>query len=125
MTTDKLNIFINQKFPDPAANDLLARELSAHRIIFSQSITTSNLSASQSDPAINDADVAFGQPDPAAVIAAPKLKWVHLTSAGYERYDRADLRAALGARDGFLTNSPSVYEEPCHEHIAALTPAPT
>src|SRR5438270_9045931 len=120
MTNDKLNIFINQKFPDESANALLARELAPHRVIYSQSITTSNLSASQPDPAINDADVAFGQPDPAAVIAAPKLKWVHLTSAGYERYDRADLRAALGARDGFLTNSSSVYEEPCAEHVVAM-----
>src|SRR6266581_9200210 len=120
MTNDKLTIFINQKFPDPAANDLLARELSAHRVIYSQSITTSNLSASQSDPAINEADVAFGQPDPAAVIAAPKLNWVHLTSAGYERYDREDLRAALRSRGAILTNSSSVYEEPCAEHVVAM-----
>jgi phosphoglycerate dehydrogenase-like enzyme len=120
MTNDKLTIFINQKFPDPAANDLLARELSAHRVIYSQSITTSNLSASQADPAINEADVAFGQPDPAAIITAQKLKWAHLTSAGYERYDRADLRTALSTRGGILTNSSSVYEEPCAEHVVAM-----
>jgi phosphoglycerate dehydrogenase-like enzyme len=120
MSNTELTIFVNQKFPDENANQLLAKSLSGHRVIFSKSLTNSNLAASTADPAIDDADIAFGQPDPAAVMTAPKLKWVHLTSAGYERYDRADLRAALSGRGGILTNSSSVYEEPCAEHIVAM-----
>jgi phosphoglycerate dehydrogenase-like enzyme len=115
-----LTIFVNQKFPNEAANALLAQSLAGHRVVYSKSITTSNLAASGADPAIDEADVAFGQPDPAAVIKAPKLKWVHLTSAGYDRYDRPDLRAAFKSRGAVVTNSSSVYEEPCAEHIVAM-----
>src|SRR5205823_1544574 len=81
---------------------------------------TSNLAASAYDPAIEEADVAFGQPDPTAIMNAPRLRWAHLTSAGYDRYDRADLRSALAARGAVLTNSSSVYEEPCAEHAVAM-----
>jgi phosphoglycerate dehydrogenase-like enzyme len=120
MDTARLTIFVNQKFPDADANALLERSLAGHRVLFSRSVTTSNLAASAADPAIDDADVAFGQPDPAACAAAPKLKWLHLTSAGYDRYDRPDLRAALAARGAVVTNSSSVYEEPCAQHAVAM-----
>jgi phosphoglycerate dehydrogenase-like enzyme len=120
MKTDRLTIFINQKFPDEPANALLAQSLAGHNIVYSQSFTTSNLAASAADPAIQDADIAFGQPDPLAIQSAPRLKWIHLTSAGYDRYDRDDLRATLRARNGVLTNSSSVYEEPCAQHIVAM-----
>jgi phosphoglycerate dehydrogenase-like enzyme len=120
MSNNRLTIFVNQKFPDETANTLLANSLARHEVVYSKSITTSNLAASGHDSAIDQADVAFGQPDPVAVIAAPKLKWVQLTSAGYDRYDREDLRAAMKARGGMVTNSSSVYEEPCAEHLVAM-----
>jgi phosphoglycerate dehydrogenase-like enzyme len=120
MSNNRLTIFINQKFPDEAANALLAKSLAGHDVVYSKSITTSNLAASSHDSVIDTANVAFGQPDPAALIAAPKLKWAHLTSAGYDRYDREDLRAAMKARGGMITNSSSVYEEPCAEHLVAM-----
>jgi len=120
MADAPLTIFVNQKFPDDAANALLKDSLAAHTLIYSRSITTSNLAASAFDPAIESADVAFGQPDPAAIRLASRLKWAHLTSAGWDRYDRPDLRAALGERGGALTNSSSVYEEPCAQHALAM-----
>src|SRR3954447_25499658 len=120
MADAPLTIFVNQKFPDDAANALLKDSLAAHTLVYSQSITTSNLAASAYDPAIESADVALGQPDPAALLKAPRLKWAHLTSAGWDRYDRPDLRAALTDRGAALTNSSSVYEEPCAEHALAM-----
>jgi phosphoglycerate dehydrogenase-like enzyme len=120
MTPQPLTVFVNQKFPDGAANDLLARGLAPHSLVYSRSLTASNLAASAHDPAVDSADVAFGQPDPASILDAPRLKWVHLTSAGYDRYDRDDLRAALAARGGILTNSSSVYDEPCAQHALAM-----
>ncbi len=120
MSNNRLTIFVNQKFPDEAANALLAKSLAGHDVVYSKSITTSNLATSGHDSAIDSADVAFGQPDPAAVIGAAKLKWVHLTSAGYDRYDREDLRTAMKSRGGMVTNSSSVYEEPCAEHLVAM-----
>ena len=115
-----LTIFVNQQFPDDAANALLKSSLSAHHLVFSQSLTTSNLAASGPDPAIDAADVAFGQPDPAALLTAGRLKWAHLTSAGYDRYDRPDLRAAFKERGAVLTNSSSVYDEPCAQHALSM-----
>jgi phosphoglycerate dehydrogenase-like enzyme len=120
MPDARLTIFVNQKFPDAAANALLTDSLVRHNVVFSRALTTSNLAASGHDPAIDAADVAFGQPDPAALLAAPRLKWAHLTSAGWDRYDRADLRAALGERGAALTNSSSVYEDPCAQHALSM-----
>ena len=122
MAQQGLTVFCNQKFPDETANAALVEGVKSagHRLVYSKAITTSNLSAAAGDPAIPEADVAFGQPDPQALIAAPRLKWVHLTSAGWDRYDREDLRAALGARGGMLSNSSWVYEEPCAEHVFGM-----
>ena len=122
MLTQALTFFVNQRFPDDEANELLARSLAewGPRVVYSASLTTSNLAASSHDPAIGEADVAFGQPDPGAIVNAPRLRWVHLTSAGWDRYDRADLRAAFGARGAVVTNSSSVYEEPCAEHVVGM-----
>jgi phosphoglycerate dehydrogenase-like enzyme len=120
MPDARLTIFVNQKFPDDAANALLKDSLAGHNVVYSQSLTTSNLAASAHDPAIESADVAFGQPDPAALLTAPKLKWAHLTSAGWDRYDRPDLRSSLGQRGAALTNSSSVYDDPCAQHALSM-----
>lgn len=66
------------------------------------------------------AQVVFGQPDPASLLKNPDLRWVHLSSAGYTRYDRDDLRETFRARGVTLTNSSSVFDEPCAQHLAAM-----
>lgn len=65
-------------------------------------------------------DIAFGQPDRQIVIDSPSLRWVHLSSAGYTNYDNDVVRAALKKRGAILTNSSSVYDEPCAEHALAM-----
>lgn len=67
-----------------------------------------------------EADIAFGQPDPDAVIAATGLRWIHIASAGYTRYDRDDFRNALRARGAHFTNSSHVFDEPCAQHVLAM-----
>jgi phosphoglycerate dehydrogenase-like enzyme len=64
--------------------------------------------------------VAFGQPAVEQVIASPRLRWAHLSSAGFTPYDREDVRAALAARGAALTKSSLVYDEPCAEHLLAF-----
>jgi phosphoglycerate dehydrogenase-like enzyme len=86
----------------------------------SPAMQASNLVAGKSDPTLAQADIALGQPDPAAVIAAPRVKWVHLTSAGYDRYDRPEFREAMRARGGMLTTSSGVYDDPCAQHVLAM-----
>src|SRR5690348_14285473 len=93
--------------------------LRGHRLIFPASLSKSNLAAGTHDPALAEADVAFGQPDPKQCMELPRLKWVHLTTAGYTRYDRDDLRQAFRSRGATLTNSSQVYSEPCAQHALA------
>jgi len=90
-----------------AAQDLFRQETANHQVV-----------TGADDLA--QADLAFGQPDPETVITSARLRWVHLTSAGYTRYDRDDLRAALQKRGAMLTNSSHVYDEPCAQHTLAL-----
>lgn len=66
------------------------------------------------------ADIAFGQPDAGQVLASSRLKWVHITSAGYTRYDTEEMREALQARQVLFTNSSHVYDAPCAQHVLAM-----
>ena len=114
-------VWCNMSFPAAAMERLKAGVAEAGcSLDLSENLTASNLVAAKADPKLAEADVAFGQPDPDAITSLPKLRWVHLTSAGYDRYDRADLRAAFGKRGAAVTNSSWVYEEPCAEHVLAM-----
>lgn len=119
MSRDALTIWCNARFPDAAQQQLL-RGASPHKIIFARKLEASNLAAGAPDPDLAAADVAFGQPDVQAVISLPQLRWVHLTTAGYERFDNAELRAALHKRGAILTTTSSVYAEPCAQHCLAM-----
>lgn len=113
-----LTIWSNASFPDHVTAELEERAR-PHRLIFDSNLG-SNLSAGGADPRLAEADIAFGQPDPDQVVELSNLKWVHITSAGYTRYDRDDLRAALRARGAAFTNSSSVFDEPCAQHLLAF-----
>jgi phosphoglycerate dehydrogenase-like enzyme len=114
-----LTVWTNAQFADgPRA--LLTAGLKAHRLIFSTQLSASNLAKAAPDPALAEADVAFGQPDPDSVLASPRLRWAQLTTAGYTRYDTPDFRTAFGVRGGLLTNSSGVYDEPCAEQALAF-----
>lgn len=65
-------------------------------------------------------EVLFGQPDPGKALALPDLRWIHITSAGYTRYDTDGFREALRAKGARLTNSSSVFDEPCAQHVLAF-----
>ncbi|HEX8524897.1 MAG TPA: D-2-hydroxyacid dehydrogenase [Tepidisphaeraceae bacterium] len=112
-----LTIWCNTSL-SPAAQDLLKQKTDA-TLLFSQE-QTYNLGVSSGDSLLEQADVAFGQPNPDQVITLPRLKWVHLTTAGYTRYEREDLRAAMRSRSAIMTNSSTVYAEPCAQHALAF-----
>ena len=119
MSDSNLTIWSNMRFPTPAET-LLRDGLGEHRLVISPHAISGNLAATPADPALSDADIAFGQPDPDALLAAPRIKWVHLTSAGYTRYDTNAFRAACRDRGLVVTNSSAVYAEPCAQHVAAF-----
>ena len=77
-----------------AATGLLREGAAPHRVV------TTGLA---------EAEVAFGQPALADLAAAPRVRWVQVSSAGYTRYDTAEFRAAAAARGLALTNSSGVY----------------
>ncbi len=111
-------------FSDFAADDatlnLLKDGVAPHKILVPARPAHSVLGKSESDPALLDADVAFGQPDETAILHAPHLRWVQISSAGYARYDTAAFRAGAASRGLMLTNSSSVFAEPCAEHVFAF-----
>ena len=114
-----LTIWCNAKFNEAVIAELRERT-AGHRLVFPSALQKSNLAVGGADPLLVDADIAFGQPDPQQIMTLPKLKWVQLTTTGYTRYDRDDLRAAFRARGAAMTNSSSVYSEPCAEHAMAF-----
>ena len=118
MPQTPLTIWCNPQVSD-AARELLIEGTKPHRLVFSP-VATYNLDAGPPDAALFEADAAFGQPDPQTAMQAERLRWVHLTSAGYARYDTPAFRDALAARGAILTNSSQVYAEPCAEHLLAF-----
>jgi phosphoglycerate dehydrogenase-like enzyme len=113
-----LTIWCNAQLSE-TATAMLSAGVGTHRLLTTAQ-RTGNLSAGAADPLLEQADIAFGQPDPRQVIELPKLRWVHLSSAGYTRYDRPELFAALRRRGAVLTNSSHVFDEPCAQHLLAF-----
>jgi phosphoglycerate dehydrogenase-like enzyme len=97
------------KPPDLAA---LRAGLDGHRLLYPDAAGTR--------PPLDEADIAFGQPDPELCVAQPRLRWIHVSTAGYTAFDRAAIRAALSARGTPLTTSSTVYSEPCAQHLLAF-----
>jgi phosphoglycerate dehydrogenase-like enzyme len=112
-----LTIWSNCRLSDRAL-DLLRAGVGDHRLIRSE-VIVNNLVAGQPDPLLVDADIAFGQPDTGQIMELSRLKFVQLSSAGYARYDRADVRDALKRRGAMLCNSSAVFSEPCAQHVLA------
>ncbi len=90
-----------------------------HRLLVSPKASAVVLAAGGPDPALEQADVAFGQPDVAQAMACPSLKFIELSTAGYTRYDREDFRAAMKARGVPVTNASQVFADPCAQHVLA------
>ncbi len=60
-------------------------------------------------------EILFGQPE-----SLEGARWAHISSAGYTRYDNPETRDELKARGAVLTNSSSVFDEPCAQHLLAM-----
>lgn len=100
--------------------DLLVNSVAPHGIIWGGKKGSLISPKSETAPGLAGADIAFGQPDVAEIFAAPNLRWVHLSSAGYTRYDTAEFGREAKNRGLALTTSSSVYAEPCAEHLFAF-----
>jgi phosphoglycerate dehydrogenase-like enzyme len=105
----------------PEALELFQQGLVAggHRLIHSPKSSASVLAAGASDPSMNDADVAFGQPDVSDVVRLPRLRYVALSTAGYTRYDTPEFRGAMTSRGTLVTSSSQVFADPCAQQMLA------
>jgi phosphoglycerate dehydrogenase-like enzyme len=113
-----LTIWANP-FLTQSAEELLVRSTGAHRLILAQK-PEHVLDVGTSDPRLLEAEIVFGQPDPGAIRQSEKLRWLQLSSAGYARYDNDEIRSVLKKRSASITNSSSVFDEPCAEHLMAF-----
>lgn len=102
------------------ALELLRAGTEGHELVFSAKPVASVLSKAEADPQFATVDIAFGQPDVAAVADAPRLKWLQLSSAGFTRYDTATFRALAASRNLAVTNSSGVFAEPCAVHALSF-----
>ncbi len=107
--------------PGPGARALLVEGLArvGCRLVQSANSSRSVLTEGASDPALAEADIAYGQPAPDDVLQNPRLKWVAIATAGYTRYDRTDFRSAMKQRGTVVTNASAVFANPCAEHLLA------
>ena len=119
MEQSQFTIWTNANLPVKEAEQLAVSVL-PHRLLYATEMSSLNLKACPPDLQLAQADIAFGQPDADQIIRFPKLKWIHLTTAGYTPYDRDDLREALRKRNAWLTTSSGVYDEPCAQHVLAM-----
>lgn len=114
-----LTVFCDTEFPGEAT-EILRAGLADHRLIQAAATQTSNLVSSAQDPAIAEADIALGQPDPQSALDAPRLGWIQLSSAGYTRYDDAPFRQAAAAKGLLVSSCSAIYADPCAEHLLAM-----
>lgn len=64
--------------------------------------------------------IAYGQPPVDLMLRTETLRWIQVDTAGFERYDRDDVREWLRAGGRQMTNSSGVYADPCAEHVVAM-----
>jgi phosphoglycerate dehydrogenase-like enzyme len=110
-----------QIFSDPKLEadvlDVLKKGVGSHQLIFPEKVASSVLSAGEPDPGFPKADIAFGQPLLESIKVSKKLKWIHLSTAGFTRYDTDEFRQYAKDNNLIVTNSSSVYAEACAEHV--------
>ncbi len=113
-----LTIWTNHGFR-PEALELFKSGIAAagHRLIHSPKASASVLAAGASDPTMDGADIAYGQPDLGDTLRLTRLRWVALSTAGYTRYDTAEFRAALAARGTPVTSASGVFADPCAQQM--------
>jgi phosphoglycerate dehydrogenase-like enzyme len=108
------SIWTNLRLTDQAKS-YLVQETKNHQLIVSPP-GEDVLQEGTRDPRLRESDIAFGQPNPEDLQNNSRLTWAHISTAGYTRYDSPELRAAFSKRQAVLTNSSTVFSEPCAQH---------
>ncbi len=115
----KLRIFCDVRLTEAELSSF-REKVSPHEVLIPSRLSHSVMAESESDTTLQSADIAVGQPAPAAVLASPNLRWLQITTAGFTRYDTPEFRAAAGEKKLVLSNSSDVYSDACAEHVFAF-----
>jgi phosphoglycerate dehydrogenase-like enzyme len=116
---DPLVIWTNVHL-NPSEVALLQSETKNHQLILADA-GPHVLAQNSGDSRLSSADVVFGQPNPEDLLTSNALRWTHISSAGYTRYDTPQFWQHFSSRGIIFTNSSAVFCEPCAEHaLAAL-----
>jgi phosphoglycerate dehydrogenase-like enzyme len=114
---DQLVIWSNVPLDgDSAARRRLADATAEHQLHLVDATTPTDQALAR----LAEADVVFGKPPVEAVLASTRLAWLAIAAAGYEAYDRDDVRAALTRRGVPMTNAGGVYADACAQHVLAM-----
>lgn len=118
MDKSKLIFWCNNDFRhgDESEVKLLQEAVGARRLL----MFAEDDESSAAYNALRGAHVAFGYPSPVAALQSENLRWIQLNSAGYTTYDHDEIKRQLVERGIALTNSSSVYDEPCAQHLLAM-----
>lgn len=114
-----LTIWCGVEFED-AAMQRLIEGTRRHRLVRSASAAPSLNTVAQADAGLIGADIAFGQPDAAQCLVAPRLRWVEVTTAGYTRYDTPNFLETFRAGHSVFTTMSSVFADPCAHHALGM-----
>ncbi len=114
-----LTIWCNAKFP-AAEMKLLVEGTRGHKLVMSEKATTAVLAAGAPDPALEGADIAFGQPNAAQCLASQRLRWVEVNTAGYTRFDTPEFREGFSRRGASFSNVSTVFADPCAQHVLGM-----
>ncbi len=114
-----LKIFSDSPLGANAAK-MLQEGVGPHELIVPQTRVASVLAKPEPDPQFAFADIAFGQPDLESIERSERLKWIHISTAGFTRYDTPEFRALVAKRGLIVTNSSTVYAAACAEHVFAF-----
>ncbi len=109
---EPLRIWCNFPFYDDLERELRDRT-APHRLTL---VDSSVAAPAPDEPA---PQIVLGQPDVDYLLSHDQ-RWVEITSAGYTAYDRGDLRDSFRKRGVLLTNTSSVFDEACAQHLLAM-----
>ncbi|MBK1884547.1 D-2-hydroxyacid dehydrogenase [Luteolibacter pohnpeiensis] len=112
-------IFCNSLL-SPELFETLRAGVSPGELVLPANPGTSVLAVPQKDPAFENIDIAFGQPDLESIYECDSLRWIHVSSAGFTRYDTPEFRQYATVKGLVVTNSSTVYAEACAQQTLAF-----